>query len=451
MGKSSSANNLPKTEKVYSVLELNTVVRDLIRLEFPDCVWVCGEIQGLRPERNKKHTYFELVQKHPEADEIIAKVRIALFSNRKPAIYERLRQSQATFELKNDIEVKLLCEVSLHAPTGQYSLIAIDIDPVYTLGKVAQNRQRIIEELKKRNLLEKNKLCSLVMLPLKVGLITAFDSAAYHDFINELSVSGYGFKVSAYNCHMQGKKVEQDVLGALKYFNSLSADKLDVIVVTRGGGSTADLSWFDNKKIAEKIALSRFPVVTALGHHIDLTITDLVAHTSLKTPTKSAQFLVERVRERNQELDSLEKEIIQHGQELIQDKKSELGAQAVKLESFISRYFIDHRQQILSIGHEIKQALAEEFQKESSGLDRKMELMIFCLKKLFEDSRNQLRHDQERIKILDPQNIFKRGYSMILKNGKAVKSVEEIDLHDKVKTVLYKGSFLSEVIRKEKQ
>ena len=119
MGKSSSANNLPKTEKVYSVLELNTVVRDLIRLEFPDCVWVCGEIQGLRPERNKKHTYFELVQKHPEADEIIAKVRIALFSNRKPAIYERLRQSQATFELKNDIEVKLLCEVSLHAPTGQ--------------------------------------------------------------------------------------------------------------------------------------------------------------------------------------------------------------------------------------------------------------------------------------------------------------------------------------------
>ncbi|UCG35259.1 MAG: exodeoxyribonuclease VII large subunit, partial [Candidatus Omnitrophota bacterium] len=234
-------NNLSKTEKVYSVLELNTVVRDLIRAEFPDYIWVCGEIQGLRPERDKKHTYFELVQKHSEADEIIAKVRIALFSNRKPVIFERIQKTEMPFELKNDIEVKLLCEVSLHPPTGQYSLIAIDIDPIYTLGKVAQNRQRIIEELKKRGLLEKNKLCSIPTLPLKVGLITAFDSAAYHDFVNELSSSGYGFKVRAFNCHMQGKNVEKDVLRALGYFNSLSLDKLDVIVITRGGGSTADL------------------------------------------------------------------------------------------------------------------------------------------------------------------------------------------------------------------
>jgi len=442
-------NNIAKTEKVYSVLELNTVVRDIIKAEFPDHIWVCGEIQGLRPERDKKHTYFELVQKHPEADEIMAKVRIALFANRKPLILERIQKTELPFELKNDIEVKLLCEVSLHAPTGQYSLIAIDIDPVYTLGKVAQNRQRIIEELKKQGLLEKNKLCSISTLPLKVGLITALDSAAYHDFVNELSLSGYGFKVNAFNCHMQGKNVEKDVLRALKYFNSLSPDKLDVIVITRGGGSTADLSWFDNKKIAEKIALSRYPVITALGHQIDLNITDLVAHTSLKTPTKSAQFLTEKITQQAQELDSLESDIIQCAQLLLEDRKKELETVAVKLESFISRYFIDHRQNILTLGHQIKQVMAEEFQKDRLELNRKFELIKFNLAKFFEHSQDKLRYAQDKTVILDPRNVFKRGYSMVLKNGKAIKSIDEIDIHDKVKTVLYKGSFLSEVTRKE--
>jgi len=317
------------------------------------------------------------------------------------------------------------------------------------LGKVAQNRQRIIEELKKQGLLEKNKLCSISTLPLKVGLITALDSAAYHDFVNELSLSGYGFKVNAFNCHMQGKNVEKDVLRALKYFNSLSPDKLDVIVITRGGGSTADLSWFDNKKIAEKIALSRYPVITALGHQIDLNITDLVAHTSLKTPTKSAQFLTEKITQQAQELDSLESDIIQCAQLLLEDRKKELETVAVKLESFISRYFIDHRQNILTLGHQIKQVMAEEFQKDRLELNRKFELIKFNLAKFFEHSQDKLRYAQDKTVILDPRNVFKRGYSMVLKNGKAIKSIDEIDIHDKVKTVLYKGSFLSEVTRKE--
>ncbi|UCG35458.1 MAG: hypothetical protein JSW17_01260, partial [Candidatus Omnitrophota bacterium] len=246
------------------------------------------------------------------------------------------------------------------------------------------------------------------------------------------------------------KAYEKDLLKALGYFNSLSPDKLDVIVITRGGGSTADLSWFDNKKIAEKIALSRFPVITALGHQIDLTITDLVAHTSLKTPTKSAQFLTERIAERAQELDSLERDIIQYSQTFLQDKRNELETVAVKLESFISRYFIDHRQDILSIGHQIKQVLAEEFQKDKSDLSRKFELMKFHLQKIFEHSQDKLHYAQDKVKILDPSNVFRRGYSMVLKNGKAVKSIDEVDIHDKVKTVLYKGSFLSEVTRKEK-
>ena len=111
---------LLKAKKVYTVLEINNIVRDILKKEFPAYIWVCGEIQGLRPKVDKKHTYFELIQKHPKEDIIIAKVKVALFANRKPFIHKRIKDTNGAFELKNDIEVKFLCEVSLHPPTGQY-------------------------------------------------------------------------------------------------------------------------------------------------------------------------------------------------------------------------------------------------------------------------------------------------------------------------------------------
>jgi len=290
-----------KIEKVFTVLEINTIVKGLIREAFPETIWVCGEIQGLRPDRNKRHTYFELVQKQAEGDGIVAKVKVALFAGRKPLIQRRINETEGGFELKNDIEVKFLCEVSLHPPTGQYSLVVVDIDTVYTLGKVAQNRLKVIEDLKMRGLLEKNKLTCFPLLPLRVGLVTAYDSAAYHDFINELKNSSYSFKVLVQNCHMQGKLVEGDVVKALCFFNNLSSKKLDVIVITRGGGSTADLAYFDNKKIAESIAGSNLPIISAIGHQINTTITDMVSHTFCITPTKAAGVLVERI-ERQQKI-----------------------------------------------------------------------------------------------------------------------------------------------------
>ena len=139
-------DSLFKMQKVYTVLELNNQVRSVIQREFPEQIWVCGEIQGLRPDRSKKHTYFELVQKGSEGEGIVAKVKVALFAGHKPAVERRVLETKGAFELKNDIEVKFLSEVSLHASSGQYSIIVVDLDPVYTLGKVAQNRLKIIED-----------------------------------------------------------------------------------------------------------------------------------------------------------------------------------------------------------------------------------------------------------------------------------------------------------------
>ena len=443
-------NTYMDIEKVFTVLELNTVVRELIQTAFPQSIWVCGEIQGLRPDRNKKHTYFELVQKEAEGDSIVAKVKIALFAGRKPLIEKRLKEAEKGFELKNDIEVKFLCEVSLHPPTGQYSLVVIDIDTVYTLGKVAQNRLKIIEDLKVRGFLEKNKLQHFPLLPLRVGLVTAYGSAAYHDFINELKSSEYSFKVLVQNCHMQGKLVEGDVVKALRFFNNLSPKKLDVIVITRGGGSTADLAYFDNKKIAESIAGSNFPIISAIGHQINTTITDMVSHTFCITPTKAAGFLVERIREAAENLDYLEEEIIRKSKDFVSSKKTELQSLAAKTESLSSRYFRIHQEELLDKKHNILSALKIALTQNREFLKRSLDSLNSSLDKIFKNSRDQLRYLDGKIKILDPGNTLRRGYSITLKGERAVKSINDLEESDLIKTILYQGSVISEVKKKEK-
>lgn len=438
-------------EKIYTILELNNRVRDLIKERFPSAIWVCGEIQGLRPERNKKHIYFELVQKEEQSDQITAKVRAALFFGRQPVIQQRLAQAQDSFELKNDIEVKLLCEVSLHPPTGQYSLVVIDIDPIYTLGKVAQNRLKIIEELKKEGLLERNKLVPLPIVPLQIGLITAYDSAAYHDFINEIAISGYSFKILALNCHMQGKAVEKDVVKALDFFNKMSQDELDAVVITRGGGSTADLSWFDSKKIAEKIAFMNFSVITALGHQIDFTISDMVSHTFCKTPTKAAQFLAEKVRGFLENVKELEKQILTTQESFITAQKQNLKSLTVKVENVSTLYFRIHREDLINKKHQILSVLKVFLTESRENIKRKIDLLNTTIDKIFQYSKDNLRYMEEKVKILNPKNILKRGYSITFKANSPVKSVDELKEHDIIRTILYKGKIISEVQKKERE
>ncbi len=442
--------NLFSSDKTYTVLELNQEARQVLKKGFTQQVWVCGEIQNLRIQRGKNHMYFSLVQKDPNSDSILAQVDANLFAGIRQHVEKRIRLSQGGFELKNDIEVKFLCEVDLYAPRGKFNVNIKDIDPVYTLGKVAQNRLKIIEDLRKRGLLEKNKtLTKVPLVPLNIGLITSQDSAAYHDFINELNLSGWGFKVSVCNCHMQGKLVETDIVRALRYFSRLKSEELDAIVVTRGGGSTADLSYFDNKKIAETIAGLNFPVISAVGHQIDSTVIDLVANTSCKTPTKAAQFIVEKVNDVMKQLEYASEVLSKKSQEIIDSKRKELHNISVKLESSAIRYFRDHRESLLEKKHNMTGAVKLSLNKEKDNLKTYFDALKSDSQSAIRQSNDFIRYAKEKVRILDPANTLKRGYSITLKNGKAIRGIDDIDEKDQIKTLFYKGAVLSIVTNKE--
>jgi exodeoxyribonuclease VII large subunit len=282
-----------QAEPTYSVSQINGLVQQALKERFPRAIWVRGEIQGYDLRKHRDTVSFTLAEKAPNSDDVQASVTALMFGDDRRAIEAVLKQAENAFQLQDGIEVRFRVEVDLWAKAGRYQLRVRGIDPTYTLGRLAQNRRRILERLAQRSLMTKNKERPLPLVPLRIGLIGARGSAGLNDFVTHLRQSAFAFDVQFVNAAMQGSQVEADVCAAIRYFNR--AGGVDAIVITRGGGAATDLSWFDREKLGETIAMSLLPVLTGLGHTHDTSVADLVAHADLKTPTDAAQFLVDRV------------------------------------------------------------------------------------------------------------------------------------------------------------
>jgi len=224
-----------------------------------------------------------------------------------------------------------------------------------------------------------------------------------------------------------------------------------VIMIARGGGSTADLSWFDNKKIAETIAMLKFPLISAIGHEINTSITDMVAHTFVKTPTKGAQFIIERIKEFIDSLTNIEERLEAGVKSFLNNNKKALGLVTAKCESASMRYFQLHKEELsfkrANIFNFAKKLLSVRLQELLGSRD----ILKLKLNTCLSDSRERIEHIESKARILDPKNVLKRGYSITLKDSKPIKSIDDINENDIIKTVLYEGNISSCVKGKTKE
>lgn len=286
----------PAERRIYTVGELNRLIQAALQRAFPGTVWVRGEVQRLpRDAARRKHVYFEL---HEGAGGTAAgfQIPVALleWDRRNFGLARYLDGSDPDLTLQDRLEVCLECRVDFYPPFGRLSLRCVGVDPTFTLGRLEARRREVLALLRREGLLERQQELALPVLPLRIGLITAAGSAAHHDFVGGLAASPYPFAVALAACPMSGAEMEPRVTAALA---RLAASGVDVVVLTRGGGSRGDLSWFDQKGLAVAIAMAPVPVVTAIGHEIDRSIADVVAHASCRTPTAAAALLVGRVDE----------------------------------------------------------------------------------------------------------------------------------------------------------
>jgi exodeoxyribonuclease VII large subunit len=231
----------------------------------------------------------------------------------------------------------------------------------------------------------------------------------------------------------------------VNFFNHHAKERPDVVVITRGGGSVSDLSWFDNKKIAAAIAASKIPVFTALGHQTDVTVADLIAHSSFKTPTKVAQYLVESVRGALEKAESVGKEILDASLALIDGSHRGLQARALRVDSLIGQYFRDQSNELTRLSSLIANNSLHYTRREAVRLDEAGRHLALSLKKLFQNSAAAVQYIEEKINLLNPRTILKRGYSISRKDGKMVRSAAELTKGDVMTTIFYRGQASSRV------
>jgi len=446
-------------ETTYTVSQLGGELRDLLR-EAYGAVWVVGELQRLAARPNG-HRYFELVEKG-DGDAVVGKLDAVIWKGDFQRIAVALtRHGQA---LREGVAIRCRVAIDFYPPHGRLQLHVKEIDPVFTLGELARRRQETLDELTRRGLLDANRALPLATLPLNVALITSQGSAAYHDFLATLRESGFGFRVTLLHTAVQGIEAERAVASALAAAASLP---VDCAVLVRGGGSKSDLAAFDSRSIALALASSTVPVLTGLGHEIDLSVADRVAHQSFKTPTKVAEFLVARLEGAGLAVERLADRLLRSARlplsearrRLVDSERRLVGARgrlaeaAVRLDE-LSRALLRSARRAVRAAGKKRGELGRRLSRAAPRLlDRGRRELSVTAWRVVGASRGQL--DRERARLegrerliagLAPQRTLARGFSVTrLEGGAIVRDPADVPPGSRLETTLSRGTIHSRV------
>ncbi len=405
----------------YSLFELNDYVKRVFALNFADPVWINCEISQVKESRGQ--LYLELIQKSEETQEILAQNQAVIWF--KTHLFLKKKLGKIIDDILVDgVQVLLKVNVTYHERYG-LKLSIVDIDPKHTIGQLELNRQQILERLQKEGKLEKNAQIDLPVALQKIAVISAETAAGFQDFKAQLSenLQSYHYSINLFPAALQGSNVEREVCNQLDNIEE-NHQQFDCIVIIRGGGSKIDLAGFDNYKIGAKIASSSLPVLTGIGHEIDDSISDIVAHTSLKTPTAVADF----IHEHNLIFESSVNELVRHIKDLSREK---LKLEYQDLEGLTQWLQIKPKDEIESQ----KNTLAFLHQQVGT-LSRSM----------IKISKKELEFIQANCEISSPQNILKRGFALLKKEGKYIHSAKAVTKDDIITIEVSDGSIESKVL-----
>lgn len=282
-------------DSAQSVSELINAINAVLTRQFRD-VWVYGEV-GKVSQPSSGHVYFDLVEDNDGEKHVIS---VKLWRGVRQRLMPKMQQHD--MDIVSGIKVRIRGTPDVYGASGQFGFKMSDIDPRFTLGDLAAQRDEIIAKLKLEGLYDRNRHLALPLVPLSIGVVTSKGSAAHADFMKTLEESNIGFTVTLCDVRVQGDGSAEQVAAAITLLGSQPL--VDVVAVIRGGGSRTDLATFDNEIVARAAATCRAPVFTGIGHDVDKSIADEVAFSWNKTPTACAVAIVERVNEFVRQVDS---------------------------------------------------------------------------------------------------------------------------------------------------
>ena len=374
----------------YSLAEFCAQISDALDRSFPETYWVRCEIASLSEKSG--HLYMDLVEKR-QRGLFVARQRATCWNGRQQMLRAYFEQETGN-RLQVGMQVLIEVEVRFHAVYG-LSLDVQNIDPQYTLGDLARQRQETIARLPEEGIFDMQRMLSLPTLTRRLAVVSAGDAAGYGDFVHQLEESAYRFSPTLFPAAMQGDRAAQSIVSALDAIAAVE-EEFDAVVIIRGGGASSDLTCFDDYTLAAHCAQFPLPILAGIGHTRDVSIVDMVAYQSLKTPTAVAAFLVERMDE-----------------------------QLACIEQWQQRLQQTALRQVLLRQHRVEQA--------EQRLTNSLRMMV-----LRQNSRIAMLG--QRIETINPERIYRLGYSLLRKEGNVVRSTHGLQNGDLLTAELADGT-----------
>jgi len=460
------ANN----RKIYSLLEISSGISRAISHAFPDYYWVKAEITKLNFYPKSGHCYPDLVEKHNGL--IKAQIRANIWAGNFNNINRKFKTVTGE-PLKDGLKILFLAKVGYHEHYG-LALNIVDVEPAFTLGEMAREKQLTVERLKQEGLFEENKKRRLPLLPKRVAVISVETSKGYSDFKNVLQNNSwhYRFVLSLFPALLQG---DGAVSSITEQVNAIASrrDEFDVVAIIRGGGGDVGLNAYDNYSLAKTVAVCPLPVITGIGHSTNLTVVQMVAFANKITPTEAGHFLIQQFHNFAVRLENAETKTVRYVMEMLTAEKQHLlqltkmfavhtrnlfsrhKTQRIylikRLEQSIPALFGKAHEKLISVASHLKYQPVQKTRQKIQILENIQKLISIHAEQSLQKANSRLRLLESKVSLMNPENVLKKGYSISTVDGKVLKSAANARPGKKLVTRLYKGEVESIIERKSKK
>jgi exodeoxyribonuclease VII large subunit len=434
---------MPETfnnKSVFTLLDVTRSIQKTITERYKTAVWIKAELNKLNYYKHSGHSFPELVEK--QEGRVVAQMKATIWKDDFILInreFQRVLQEP----LKDGIKILFLAAISFD-PTHGLALRIMDIDPSFTLGDLEKEKQETIQRLKLENLYDKNRELRLALLPQRMAVISVETSKGYADFMKILhsNAHGYRFFHLLFPSLLQGEKAVASMMAQLNRIRKVK-DHFDLVVIVRGGGDDIGLSCYNDYRLARAIAEFPLPVLTGIGHSTNETVCEMISYSNAITPTKLAEWLLQKFNEFHDPVENARKMIIDKSLRLISEQKARFGSELKLFRSVTINMLQRSRNDMNIQTRSLLQQSVFRFRHERSQLTRFQNRIPGAVNILLKSMAVGIDHIHKQIGNMSPENVLRRGYSITLLNGKAVKSFEEIQPGDTINTTIFEGNITS--------
>ncbi|MCH8300063.1 MAG: exodeoxyribonuclease VII large subunit [Candidatus Marinimicrobia bacterium] len=391
--------------KIYSVSDATTLIKSVLEMNIPP-IWVEGELSSWK-RATSGHLYFNLKDS----------------SSLLPTVMWKQSALSLLFKPEDGMKVRALGKITVYEKSGKYQMIASQLQPL-GIGDLYQEFERLKKRLSEEGLFDEDRKKEIPRYPFRIGVVTSAKGAVIADIINVLNRRAPHVKVILESARVQGEGAAEEIVSAIEKFNS--SGEVDLLIVGRGGGSIEDLWAFNEEAVARAIAASELPIISAVGHETDFSISDFVADLRAPTPSAAAELAAPRYDDLLENISSLERTI----SDLISDQLRDF-------ERILDEYDTEY-------GWEQFNKMLKEEEKKISSLIEVMKLNEDHLLNIFELKANSMR---KMLDSLNPLSVLERGYSIVSleRNDTIIRNANQISENDAIKVKLHVGNLTATV------